>query len=189
MAYSAFYIGTPIYFGKSPYGYEEVSGLENYVDASPRNKVVYRLDMLYAINDMFEESTIDKFRNVIYGMVSGNIKDKVKLAELFKELYLFDKKFHIWCGAAVTFEGAGQTKSLYAVFIDSVRLRMMICRKSLDKFYSVNVGHILYESKLYLYVGDDDNTASKVIPKALKGEVLTNAKKWNGKFSRQEWVK
>ena len=158
---------------RTPYGFLEVTGLDAYEDIVCRDKVVYRVDMLLCLADVFSEDTISKCRNLVYNTLTGKIKDKEKISNILTQLYLVDNKFKRYLGEVVYFsnyESSGDT--LYSYIIKDLRRKYLTRVENLVSEFKQLGSSYVCESAMYVYFGFDDKNITIRIPEGYQEEMM-----------------
>lgn len=167
---------------QTPYGFPEVIGIDNYIDASLRGKVVFRVDTLYSISELITEDTISKYRMLLYNLISGNNRDKQAISKIFQALYFEDEKFRVFLGEKVYFDNL-EEKSLYTAIMTSLHTLIKTAEsRIIEEFNFKNIKYIA-SSKCFIYAAVSDVSMTVSVPKGFREELVSRAKVWKGNFS------
>ena len=172
-------------YGKTPYGYEVVYGIEQYESARCRDKVIVKIDLFQGMTKMFSPETLSKYRGVVYHLVAGDYRDREKIAGFLAELYRMDMTLQDWLGEAYYFTDTLQHKSVWEYFVESAReefdrileKQVMACNA---KFICTSSG------EAYFAVDDYYQSPPVKVLKGLCGKVVSSAKAWNCSFQEVE---
>lgn len=144
---------------KSPMGYNEISEVSNYNNASLRNVRVVRVDLIKYLTEHFSFESMVKYRTFLYYIIAGYGMDtkesKQAIANGLESLYKEDEVFRMKMGKIVYFrdskyEGLSVfdallqdiNRSLFLALNDvnsKVPYTKIICDSYLYYYYSVNL--------------------------------------------------
>ena len=167
------------------YGIKEIIGIDEYRDTVCRDKVVFRIDLLYGFKNIISNDTVSVCRNVLYNVLSGKQKNKEKISELFMLLYLNDDKFKRYLGEVVYFSNYEQQQiSLYSYVIkDLLQKYERNVDRTIEEFQRLG-NKYLFESSMYLYFSFDDDRHVHSVLDGYNEEVISRAKVWNGTLQK-----
>jgi hypothetical protein len=153
------YLGNNAYaeIYNTPNGYQEVTNLDKYNNSIIRNTRIFRVDLLYYLNDYFELSTIRKYRAAIYYIISGIAmmkSNKDLIAKSLESLYKEDPKFKIFIGKVYYFRDTEDEElSLYEAIVTNVNKSILSLLDELPK--KIPSKKYIINSQLYLYFSID----------------------------------
>lgn len=149
------YLGSNVtgYQSNSPFGYNEVKGVEKYFNASLRNVRVVRVDLLQYLTEHFTVETVKKYRNVLYYILAGYGKeDNMDLiSQSLETLYKEDEVFRIKMGKIFYFRDSEYANlSVYDTLLRDVRVALGLAWNTVLK--NVPYIKVVCDSHLYLYL-------------------------------------
>lgn len=169
---------------QSLYGFQEVDEVQYYTGAKIRNRVVVRLDIIKGLTDVFSEDTRQKYRTMLYNIVSGNVNIHKDISDILQALYVNDETFRAFLGEIVYFDNSMQEEPLYDILIKKLMQRYKDRRDFLNQFVQRMNYKQLIESRGYLYITISDTHQVATVPMDCGEEVISRASVWNGKFKR-----
>lgn len=149
------YLGSNAYaqMSRSPNGYREVSGIEQYNGASVRNVNIVRIDALYNLDGYFKKETLDKYRQVIYHILSGHgiTENKDTIMQSIEHLYKTDEIFRTKISKIFYFRDYDlESLSVYDALVKDVQKET---DRVIDEILpTLPIVKILAYSKLYTYI-------------------------------------
>lgn len=169
---------------KSPNGFPEVQGIEQYENAKCREKVIFRLDLMRGLRSMFTDETLFKYRPVIYRLLAGWINDKAKISAIVSQLYVDDQNFKEWMFSAVYFESVPCRVPLYQHICETASKLMGVAQEEITNKLDINAKPIAV-AEGYLYCAVNDVDIEVRIPEGYAEEVISYAKTWRGVFKAE----
>lgn len=184
IAYKLPYIREDVTEIETAYGFTEIIGIEQYKDSVLRDKVVFRIDLLYALSKYFTEETLNKYRTLIYNIVVGNNRNKKLISKILKALYLEDIRFKAYIGEVIYFDESLNVNSLYSVVISS--MQDILRNKKIDLIEALKKKNVTFvaDSHCYIYAAVNDKEIIVSVPAGYREEVVSRAKIWKGDFSK-----
>lgn len=170
--------------GKSPNGFPEVQGIEQYTNARCREKVIFRLDLLCGLRSMFTEETLLKYRPVIYNLLAGWISERERISAIVSQLYADDQKFKEWLFSAVYFEGVTCRIPLYQHICETASKLMGTAQEEITNKLDINAKPVAVAGG-YLYCAVNDVDIEVRVPEGYAEEVVSYAKTWRGVFKAE----
>lgn len=148
------YLGKNSYaeVNKSPKGYSEISGIEQYNDSSVRNVRIVRVDLVSYLLDHFSEDVLSKHRNELYYIFAGygSNGNTQTIVSYLEYVYTIDKVFQVKLGKIVYFRDTKlEGLSIYEALIEDVRISLGSIWNSVVQ--SVPHVKLICDSHLYLY--------------------------------------
>lgn len=162
-------------------GLSEVSGLSDYVGVNIRNRVVCRVDIIAGMTDCFEAENLEKFRNLVFGILSGKICDSAKVSQIFTTLYLNDKTFRKLVGSVYYF-GDLTSQSYYMAIMKELLASYRAKEGKLDRHFANYSLKLLFYANGYAYIAVKDLEGSVCMLEGFKEEVISRAKVWESDF-------
>jgi hypothetical protein len=170
------YLGNSTYGNqsKSPKGYNEIKGLDQYKGAYTRNVRIVRVDLLSNLCDHFSEETIRKHRTVIYYILAGyaTASNHKLVVESLEYIYTVDDVFRVKLGKLVYFRDTNlEGLSIYDALLKDVENSIPDVWKDVVK----EVPHIktICDSELYLYFSVSDSIPVKSLVQIKGLEVIS----------------
>lgn len=141
---------------ETPMGYTEINGIELYNNASIRNNVIVRVDLLRYLNEYFTDYTISKERDILYYILSGkgynNMKDGIN--EFLSKTYQEDEVFKVKLAKIFYFRGFNlENLSVYHALLEDVKISINKIRNDVQKLLDEKrlSNKLIVEHKLYAY--------------------------------------
>ena len=179
------YLNRDVSVSVSPYGYYYGFNESIYRGIKIRNRVVARLDIVSGMKRFFTEQTLASYRKVIFDVMSGIHLNKGFLSDLFSLLYKVDIQFKRYLTEVVYESSDLESMSLYSKIVyQDMREEYRRIVGKLDKSLSDSRCIYMFDVDGYYYVAVPDSNVSINISIDCKGEVLSHAEVWNGKFSK-----
>lgn len=165
-------------------GFPVINIYPKYRGRSIRNRVIVRFDIVSAMTAYFEQDTLDNYRDIVYGLISGILDEEDVIAGVFEELYLKDFKFRKLLGESYYFDNSLEEASLYEVII----LKLITAYNDLNERLANVSRELRYkyiaESEGWAYISVPDQSEVIYVPGDYKEEVVSIAKVWNGQIKR-----
>lgn len=169
----------------TPYGFLVMSNLE-YYRTNIRNRFIVKYDVVFALDEYFEDSTLEECRDIIFNLMAGNIEDEEMISEVLTTIYMNDEKFRVFLGEKYYFDEKYKEQSLYVSIISSLvetyRAKVRLLADEGKKYHYKKVA----ESDGYVYMSIPDEKVKLRIPGKYREEVISYAKVWDGSTERYE---
>lgn len=166
------------------YRYTEIPDIDtDYKGRYVRGRAIIKVDVLSAMTDVFSAEYLQKYRSIIYDLMSGAfLSDEEKVSKLLSTFYVGDETFRRFLGEIVYFNPRLDTFSLYSVIIQELTKSYIGYRGYLATQVGNNKYKLLAESAGYLYITVPDDGTRVRLPKVYTNwEVLSCVKVWNGR--------
>lgn len=181
------YLNDSVSVNETVYGYPVISGTERYKGVYVRNRIIYRIDIIKAVTKFFCQETLNKYRDLVFVLVSGWEVNKVNVSTYLTELYKADEVFRRSLAEIYHFDERMSELSIYEVFIQEYR-------KEYDRIVSMFIRYkdvwdykYLFEDKGSIYLAGRDAYNALKIPEGFCGEVLSIGKVWSGGIERVKY--
>ena len=132
-------------------GFEEVVDVDDfYKDVYIRNVYVVKVDLFLYLTEIFSEHTLKNYREILYYIFSGSVKDLNKCTNAILYLYSNDKIFKRYFNSILLFKNEeylnmNNFDTLMNIIKDSIEL----IKVKIERLVSYT--KILFLSKGYLY--------------------------------------
>ena len=169
---------------QTPFEFPVVPNLVEYNNASIRNRVIVKFDLIHGMTQIFGGNLLEKDRVLAFCLTAGRYQ---KPEEISVVLLYFYKEY-------VTFHNCLSEIFLFDEEINTSPISILMLRKMVDTYKKLrdNLIDTLYsqrcktilESDGYLYVAVPDENISVQIHGYYNEEVLSRAKVWKSQFTR-----
>lgn len=158
-------------------GLEKWDNIEEIFKVPVRNKVICRFDMVNLLSDYFTEESLVKYRDALYFIATGNIKDADLLSKFLKMFLDTDQKFHR--GIEKIYHNCPLDKSFGEYIAIDFAMVMLKYQQELSEYLVGKSEFVILNSDGYLYISVPDVTGHKMtFPHADKFKEMYNGKNW-----------
>ena len=143
---------------ESPRGYSEVKGIDLYNNASIRNNVIVKIDLLKYLNEHFSIETINAYRSALYYIIAGYGNDtdesKSTINGALLRIYKDDEVFKLKLAKIFYFRGVNLDHlPVYDALLEDIKRHLEKVKVNVQKVVdeSKMSNSLLFEHELYLY--------------------------------------
>lgn len=156
---------------ETPFGYQFMPNINVYNSLKTRGYSIIRVDILRGLS-FFNEKTIEKYRNAIFGLFGGLIDDEDQILTLLKMFYEEDDDFKNAFDSFFYFNNEGVVgTSLYDRFMEFFYTNVATIKAEINTIRGSCAIHIGYSS-FYDYRAIKDDISEVTLPKGLVGECI-----------------
>ena len=173
------YVKDQVTIFKTITGFTEIDNIDTYyLGEYVRNNVIYKMDMVLGlVGSLMNECTVSKYRDAIYGVISGRLHSDVNyLSDIIMELYDIDRMFKINIMELVDIGMTVTEMPLMDLLVARVLEQLSEYRTQLLSKTPVN--KIIVEANGYLYISAPDELGVYELIISHGGAKLSNAKNW-----------
>lgn len=180
--YKMWYINSDISIDTTPSGLQTAQGLDVYKDAKLRGKVVFRVDILQALQRVVSKTvmSIPAARNIFWKILSMQVRQPEQIAKALCMFYEQDVTFRLFLGSIYYFEWPDVKVSFYDAIMYFMRVEFDQLTESVVNCLCGQGVKILYQVDGYVYCGINDIDISLRVPENCVMEKVSYAKNWKG---------
>lgn len=168
---------------ETKFGFKEIPGLDSLFNGfQARDKVLCKSDMLLSMSDLFTETTLSKYREIIYAVVTGRVQEATQLSSLLTALYVDDEKFKEYVATMYYLDES--TVPFGIQIIQSLVSKVNDTEYKWKEHFKKTGSKVFVVANCCMYYAVDDVNTTVLLPANCKCEVLSNAKNWKGNTSR-----
>ena len=158
-------------------GLESWENLENIYSVPVRNRIICRFDMVNLLREYFEERHIEKYREVLYFIATGNFKDAEMLSDLIQAFLKEDAVFRK--SISKIFNNCPLDKSFGEYIAIEFATVMLTYQRELTDLLVGRGEFVICNSDGYLYLSFPDVSGHKLdFPYSEQFKELYNGKNW-----------
>lgn len=135
-------------------GLESWSNIETLFSQPVRNRVICRFDMVNLLNDYFSKTSLEKYRDEIYFIATGELRDPDTMASIIEAFLEEDKQFHN--GIQKIFHNCPFDKTLGEYIAIELAMVMLTYQKELTEQLTGRGEFVICNSDGYLYLSVPD---------------------------------
>ena len=178
------YVKTNVEVLETRNGFQQVNGIDDmFRGYQARDKVICKSDVLSSLTDIFKDTTLSNYREVVYAILSGNVYDAENVSKLLTALYVEDGNFKTFISTMFYLEE--KEISFGMQIIESLLERVRVTEERWKAHFKRYGCKVFFTANCCIYYAVDDVGMILPIPNDCNCEVLSRAKVWKGITTKQ----